>query len=72
MAVVLAAVAAYLLVEKLGRPADAEAEVAKTKAADGDADAYQYATIYAQWGDRPKALEWLDIAMRLRDPVWSN
>jgi hypothetical protein len=26
------------------------------------------ATIYAQWGDRAKALEWLDTAMRLHDP----
>jgi hypothetical protein len=34
----------------------------------GDASACQYATIYAQWGDGPKALEWLDIAMRQRDP----
>ena len=40
----------------------------KFKAADGDAFAYQYATIYAQWGDRAKALEWLDTAVRLRDP----
>jgi len=30
--------------------------------------AYQYATIYAQWGDRAKALEWLETAWRLRDP----
>lgn len=34
----------------------------------GHAAAYPYATIYAQWGDRAKALEWLDTAMRLRDP----
>jgi len=34
----------------------------------GDAGAVQYATIYAQWGDRSKALEWLETAMRLRDP----
>ena len=53
---------------KLGRHADAEAVLAKTKAALGDAQAYQYATIYAQWGNTPKAFEWLDIAMRLRDP----
>jgi TolB-like protein/Flp pilus assembly protein TadD len=53
--------------DKLGRHADAEAELAKLKAL-GDAAAYQYATIYAQWGDRAKALEWLDTAMRLRDP----
>jgi TolB-like protein/Flp pilus assembly protein TadD len=53
---------------KLGRHADAEAELAKMKAALGDAPAYQYATIYAQWGNVPKALEWLDTALRLRDP----
>ncbi len=58
--------------EKLGRHADAEAELAKMKAALGDALAFQYATIYAQWGDRAKALEWLDIAMRLRDPGLEN
>jgi len=34
----------------------------------GDAAAYQYATIYALWGERSKALEWLDTAMHLRDP----
>jgi len=54
--------------EKLGRHADAEAELAKIRARLGDSGAYQYATIYAQWGDRPKALTWLDTAMRLRDP----
>jgi len=53
--------------DKLGRHADAEAAVAKIKATEGDAAAYQYATIYAQWGDKPKALAWLDTAMRLRD-----
>jgi TolB-like protein/tetratricopeptide (TPR) repeat protein len=53
--------------DKLGRHADAEAALAKLKASQGDAAAYQYATIYAQWGDRPKALEWLGTALRLRD-----
>jgi tetratricopeptide (TPR) repeat protein len=57
-----------LIYDKLGRHADAEAELAKIKAAQGDAAAYQYATIYAQWGNRAKALEWLETAWRLRDP----
>ncbi len=57
-----------LVYEKLGRHADAEAEIAKFKAWGGDSGAYQYATIYAQWGNRPKALEWLETALRLRDP----
>jgi TolB-like protein/Flp pilus assembly protein TadD len=56
-----------VIYNKLGRHADAEAERAKLKAAQGDASAYQYATIYAQWGDRAKALEWLETAWRLRD-----
>jgi hypothetical protein len=38
------------------------------KTEDGDTAAYQYAAVYAQWGDTPKALEWLDTAWRLRDP----
>ena len=57
-----------VIYDKLGRHADAEAELAKMKAALGDAAAYQYATIYAQWGNRAKALEWLETALRLRDP----
>jgi TolB-like protein len=56
-----------LTYEKLGRHADAEAQVAKMKASTGDAEAYQYVTIYAQWGDTFKALEWLETALRLRD-----
>jgi TolB-like protein/tetratricopeptide (TPR) repeat protein len=54
--------------DKLGRHADAEAELAKMKASFGDAAAYQYATIDAQWSNRAKALEWLETAWRLRDP----
>ena len=53
--------------DKLSRHADAEAELAKMKAAGGDTNAYQYVTIYAQWGDRAKALEWLETALRVRD-----
>ena len=56
-----------IVYDKLGRHADAEAELAQLKAS-GDAVAYQYAAIYAQWGNRAKALEWLETAMRLRDP----
>jgi tetratricopeptide (TPR) repeat protein len=52
---------------KLGRQTDAETMLAKLKAALGDDDAYQYAQIYAQWGDASKALQWLDRALKLRD-----
>ncbi len=54
--------------DKLGRHADAEAALAKYRTVQGDGGAYQYGAIYAQWGNTPKALEWLEVAMRLRDP----
>jgi TolB-like protein/Flp pilus assembly protein TadD len=54
--------------DKLGRHVDAEPMLAKIRASNGDDAAYQYAEIYAQWGNAPKALEWLEVAMRLRDP----
>ena len=60
-----------LTYEKLGRHADAQAALEKLRAAQGDGAAYQYATIYAQWGDTAKALEWLESAIRLRDPGFS-
>jgi tetratricopeptide (TPR) repeat protein len=53
---------------KLGRHADAESMLVKVKASSGDAAAYQYAEIYAQWGNTSKALESLETALRLRDP----
>jgi TolB-like protein/Flp pilus assembly protein TadD len=56
-----------VIYDKLGRHSDAEAELAKIKAAFGDAAAYQSAAIYAQWGQRAKALESLETAWRLRD-----
>jgi TolB-like protein len=54
--------------DKLGRHADAEVMLGKLKTKMGDASAYQYAQIYAQWGNLSKALEWLETAWRLRDP----
>jgi TolB-like protein/DNA-binding winged helix-turn-helix (wHTH) protein/predicted Zn-dependent protease len=52
----------------LGRQADAETALARCKASEGNAGAYDYAEIYAQWGDTPKALEWLETALQLRVP----
>jgi len=57
-----------LAYHKLGRQSDAETGLARFKALQGDAGAYDYATIYAQWGNTPKALGWLETALRLRDP----
>jgi TolB-like protein/DNA-binding winged helix-turn-helix (wHTH) protein/Tfp pilus assembly protein PilF len=56
-----------LVYERLGRHADAEAVLAQMKAADGDDAAYNYAEIYAQWGNATSALQWLDRAVQLRD-----
>jgi tetratricopeptide (TPR) repeat protein len=53
--------------EKLGRHTQAEAELRKLKASWGDAAAYMYANIYAQWGYTKQALEWLEKALQLRD-----
>jgi TolB-like protein len=53
--------------DKLRKHADAEAEISKLKASFGDVMAYQYAAFYAQRGDNPKALGWLETALRLRD-----
>ncbi len=57
-----------LTYEKLGRHTDAQGALSRIQAMQGDTAAYQYAATYAQWGDTPKALEWLETAMRLRDP----
>ena len=53
---------------KLGQRAEAEAMLAKLRASGGDTVAYQLAQIYAQWGNRSKALAELGRALRLRDP----
>jgi TolB-like protein/Tfp pilus assembly protein PilF len=54
--------------ERLGQHAAAKAMLAKLQAANGDGAAYQYAEVYAQWGDSFQALQWLDTALHLRDP----
>jgi serine/threonine-protein kinase len=59
-----------LAYDKLGRHSDAEAALKRAQAIlDNAGMSYRYATIYAQWGNRPKALEWLDSAMRRRAPA---
>ena len=61
-----------LAYHKLRRQADAETALARFKALEGNPGAYTYATIYAQWGNTPKALEWLETALQLRDPQLIN
>jgi len=52
---------------KLNRQSDADAALAAVRAAYGDDASYQYAEIYAQWGNIPTALEWLETAYRVHD-----
>jgi tetratricopeptide (TPR) repeat protein len=54
--------------QRLGRIAEAEENLAKLRADQGDAGAFSYAEIYAQWGRKADALTWLETAARLRDP----
>jgi TolB-like protein len=54
--------------DKLGRRTEAEAILSKYRGSMGDSGAYDYSTVYAQRGYVTKALEWLEIAWRLRDP----
>jgi TolB-like protein/tetratricopeptide (TPR) repeat protein len=56
-----------ILYNRLGRHPDAESERAALQAESGEGVAYQMAEIYAQWGNIPKALDWLDTAYRLPD-----
>jgi len=53
--------------EKLGRRADAQSTLKKFMRLRGDADAFAYTEIYAQWGDKHSAFQWLEKAVRLRD-----
>jgi TolB-like protein/DNA-binding winged helix-turn-helix (wHTH) protein/Flp pilus assembly protein TadD len=57
-----------LAYHKLGRQAAAETALARFKALEGNAGAYTYAKIYAQWGNTREALKWLETALQLRDP----
>lgn len=61
-----------IVMNKLGEKADAQAVMEKLRAAQGDDSAYQYAEIYAQWGDTIEALRWLDTAKRVADPGLIN
>ncbi len=54
--------------DKLHHHPDAEAELAAMQKELGEGASYQYAEIYAQWGDVPHALRWLDTAYHLPDP----
>jgi tetratricopeptide (TPR) repeat protein len=54
--------------DSLGRHADAEKLFTQMRASSGERPAVFYAMVYARRGDTARALEWLDTAMRHRDP----
>jgi hypothetical protein len=52
----------------LGLRSEAQGELAKLRTQQEESAAYQISTVYAQWGDRAQALQWLETAARSRDP----
>lgn len=57
---------------KLGRQADARAALHELQAALGDNAAFQYAEIYAVWGDRQASAHWLGVAIKLQDSALAD
>ena len=53
---------------RVGRTDDARRELAELQQSSGDGFAYQYAQIYAQWGDATQAFHWLGVAEKVGDP----
>ncbi len=54
---------------QLGRKREATAVANRIIEENGNAGAFQYAQIYAQWGQKETAIKWLDTALRLQDPA---
>jgi TolB-like protein/tetratricopeptide (TPR) repeat protein len=57
-----------IIYQRLGRREAASAAMRRAAEQAGDAGGYQYAEIHAQWGENKAALDWLEKAMRVRDP----
>lgn len=57
---------------KLGRRDEGAQLLRGLKKEFGDSLAYQYAQVYAQWGEPQQSLEWLVTAVRLKDPGLSE
>ena len=53
---------------RVGRAEDAKRQLTELQKESGDGFAYQYAQIYAQWGDAAEAFRWLAIAEKVKDP----
>ncbi|HMH87851.1 MAG TPA: TIR domain-containing protein [Steroidobacteraceae bacterium] len=57
-----------VLFNKLNRQSEAQAMLDRLVKENADAAAYQYAGIYAQWGDVKTALKWIERAYEVKDP----
>jgi tetratricopeptide (TPR) repeat protein len=57
-----------LIYEKLGQHDAAKAALAIAMEAQRDFSSYQYAQIYAQWGQPDKAMDWLERGLEILDP----
>ena len=53
---------------QVGRKPEATAVSKRLLAENEDSLAYQYAEIYAQWGQKETALKWLETALHVQDP----
>ena len=53
---------------RLGQQGEAERQLNAMMEDYGDSAAYQYAQVFAQWGDAGKALDWLQKAIDIHDP----
>jgi TolB-like protein/Tfp pilus assembly protein PilF len=52
----------------LGQTAEAQSALKQLRDTGGDAAAWQMVELYASWGDTDTAIQWLQTAVRLRDP----
>ena len=61
-------ICAAITYDRIGQREDAERTLAKLRNAQGEGGAVSYAWVYAQWGDRGRALDYLEADTRSRDP----
>ncbi|MBV8306450.1 MAG: TIR domain-containing protein [Gammaproteobacteria bacterium] len=59
---------AAITYDRLGQREDAEGALVKLRASQGEEGAVSYSWIYAQWGNRNRALDYLEAAVRRRNP----
>jgi len=57
-----------IALHRVGRQTEAEQQLQQMVDDYGDTAAYQYAQVYAQWGQTNSALDWLQKALDIHDP----